>query len=173
LKKSLKIASIVAVLILAVGIVTIVYANSQLAAGKHNGKKIFSPTNPPPPKPLQPRPDAGLEWFKKFVTQADATQISGTVESEFKGMLILGTDEGQVRILLPEVWSLNSEVMKRGKLFNSTFCDIGQTVNVKVLKSVLLEKDSFNINIIIAYEIINASETHAYAAFPFNIEPKS
>jgi hypothetical protein len=78
-----------------------------------------------------------------------------------------------VRVLLPRSWTLNNEVIGRGKLFNDTFSGTGQTVTVKVLEGVLLEKDTFRINVMLGYEIINAAGTHAYAVLPFNVEPHS
>jgi hypothetical protein len=178
LKKSLKIASVVSVLLLALGVVAFVYANSQIGAGKNNEQSIgisedFWSTDQLPKhlKPLQPKQNSGLEWLRKFIAQSNATRVDGTVVSEFNGMLILSTEEGQERVLLPKFWSLDNEVIGRGKLFSSTFSGIGQVVTVKVLKSVLFEKDSFSINVMIGYEIINTTDTHTYAVLPFNIGP--
>jgi hypothetical protein len=176
LKKSLKIAAIAAVLFLALGVVVLVYASSQNAKSMDN-ERIGSSTDFALPdemqKHMQQWINTGLGWLKRFVANATATQISGTVVSEFKGMQILNTDKGQVRVLLPRSWTLNNEVIGRGKLFNDTFSGTGQTVTVKVLESVLLEKDTFSINVVLGYEIINAAGTHAYAVLPFNIEPHS
>ena len=176
LKKSLKIAAIAAVLFLALGVVAFVYANSQNSKGM-GSEGISSSTyfwsNNQMPRNMQQRINGGLSWLKRFVANATATQISGTVASESNGMLILNTDKGQVRVLLPQSWTLNNEVIGRGELFNDTFSATGQTVTVKVLESVLLQKDTFSINVMLGYEIVNATNTHAYAVLPFNIELSS
>lgn len=182
MKKSLKIASVAAVLLLAMGLVAVafVYANPQPASTANNEEKVdasydFSSVNETlkHSKPMKPVVNPGLDWFKKFLAHANATEVNGTVVSEFKGMLILGSIEGQVRILLPEYWSLDTEVIGRAKLFNSTFSAPGQNVTVRVLESVLLERPSFSINVMVGYEVINATGTHAYAVLPFNIETGS
>jgi hypothetical protein len=75
--------------------------------------------------------------------------------------------------LVPKAWSINSEVEGRAFLFNGTFVSPGQTVTVKVLESDLVSNANLSINVMLAYEAINTTGTHAYAVLPFNIQPSS
>jgi hypothetical protein len=184
LNKSLKIASAAAIIFLVSGIFALVYANSHRTTNLDDEKIAASNDFPKLDQMLrrmmqqhmqQFRPNQVPGWFSKFLENAKATQVSGTVVSDFQGMLILNTGNGQERVLLAKGWTLDNEITGRAKLFNSTFSfsGPGQTVTVKVLKSVVVEKDSFDISVMLGYEVINATGTHAYAVLPFNIEPHS
>jgi hypothetical protein len=73
--------------------------------------------------------------------------------------------------LLPKDWTVDNEVVGRAALFNGTFTSQGQDVTVKVLESNVFSNANFSINVMMGYEAINASSTHAYAVLPFNIQP--
>jgi predicted transglutaminase-like protease len=75
--------------------------------------------------------------------------------------------------MLPEDWTVGNDVVGRTSLFNSNFANLGQNVTVKVLENELFSNASFNINTMLGYEVINATDTHAYAVLPFNIQPSS
>jgi RNase P/RNase MRP subunit p29 len=115
----------------------------------------------------------GLQWTEGLLQNATLSTVQGTVVSEVKGMLVLDTGSGEVRVLLPKDWTLDNEVVGRASLFNGTFASPGQTVTVKVLESDVFSNANFSINIMIGYEAINATATHAYAVLPFNIQPNS
>jgi hypothetical protein len=63
--------------------------------------------------------------------------------------------------------------MGRAALFNGTFAGSGQNVTVKVLESKVFSNANFSLNVMMGYEAINATGTHAYAVLPFNIQPHS
>jgi len=87
-------------------------------------------------------------------------------------MLVLSTESGQVRVLLPKMWSYNNQLLNRTELINSNFVGAGQTVTFKVLKGEW-DKNGFSLNIMIAYEAVNSANAQAVAVLPFNIEANS
>jgi hypothetical protein len=88
-------------------------------------------------------------------------------------MLVLDTSSGQVRVLLPNEWTVGNEVVSSATLFNSTFAGQGSSVTITVLEAILFSNASFSINEMMGYEAINATGTTAYAVLPFNIQPAS
>jgi hypothetical protein len=183
-RKSLKIAAITAIVLLALSAVVFVYANT------HNGNSasddqqqtslqnlqpyMSNITNIPPGqlKELQTlcnRP----QFFKRLLQNATLSTVQGTVATELKGMLMLDTSSGRTTVLLPKEWSVGNEITGRADLFNSTFASSGSDVTIKVLKSDVFNNGNFTLNIMIGYEAINATGTHAYAVLPFNIVPNS
>jgi hypothetical protein len=183
-RKSLKIAAVTAIVLLALSAIVFVYANT------HNGNNasddqqqtnlqnlqpfISNITNMSPGqlKELQTlcnRP----QFFKRLLQNATLSTIQGTVALEFKGMLLLDTSSGRTTVLLPKEWSVGSELIGRDDLFNSSFASSGSDVTVKVLKSDVFTNANFTLNIMVGYEAINATGTHAYAVLPFNIVPNS
>jgi len=174
-----KLAAAVTALFLAFGAVVLVYANSQYASTSSNGQnpQIRTDNNATPVQlqNLQSVIDKDRAWFKKFLENATITVVNGTVVSLFKGMLILDIGSGEVRILMPKYWSVGTEVIGRWRLFNSTysFSAPGQNVTVNALESEVFENPSFSINVMVGYEITNATGTSAYAVLPFNIVPSS
>jgi hypothetical protein len=192
MRKSLKMAAVAAVLFIAVGAVAYVYACSQNGASANaNGQEwgiqgvqgffeshnITLPSNVTMPWGQMMRVpemrENGLQWNYWLLQNATLSTVQGTVVTEFRGMLILDTSSGQVRVLLPKDWTLGNEVVGRGALFNSTFASSGQSVTVDVLESNVFSNASFSINEMLGYEVINATGTKAYAVLPFNIQPAS
>lgn len=192
LRKSLKIVTVAAILFLALGAVAFVYACSQNGTiadaneqqmGIQNMQTFFESHNYTLPDNVtmpwghmrrMPQMRAnGFQWTEGLLQNATLSTVQGTVVSEVKGMLILDTGSGEVRVLLPKDWTVDNEVVGRGSLFNGTFASPGQTVTMKVLESDVFSNTNFSINIMIGYEAINATATHAYAVLPFNIQPNS
>jgi hypothetical protein len=198
MRKSLKIASVAAVLCVAMGAVAYVYACSQNGAtasaneqqmGFQNMQAFFGsnsvilpddvtlPDNVTMPwghMRCMPRMHAGsFQWTEGLLQNATLSTVSGTVVSEVKDMLVLDTSAGQVRVLLPKDWIVDNEVVSRASLFNGTFASPGQSVMVYVLESDVFSNASFSINVMMGYEAINATAAHAYAVLPFNIQPHS
>jgi hypothetical protein len=166
MRKNLKIVAVATVLLLTVGAFAIVYACSPNSSASATNEL----TETQRLNQLQNmRPGLRLEAFRRFVAHANATEISGTVVTELKGMLILSTDDGQVTVLVPKMWTLDGQIVNRLELFNTTF--YGQDITLKVLKGEW-QQSNFSINIMIAYEATGA-EAHTYAVLPFNIVPNS
>jgi hypothetical protein len=113
----------------------------------------------------------GLQWSEGLLQNATLSTVNGTVVSTVQGMLVLDTGSGEVRVLLPKDWTVDNEVVGRAALFNSTFASPSQSVTVKVLESNVFSNTNFSINVMMGYEAINATSTHAYAVLPFNIQP--
>jgi hypothetical protein len=192
MKKILKIAAVVAVLFIALGTVAFVYACSQNGAivnadeqltSIQNMQTFFQSHNITLPDNVtipwgqmtrMPQMRAnGLHLIEKLLQNATLSTVQGTVVSEFRGMLILDTGSSQVRVLLPKAWTLGSEVVGRAAIFNGTFANSGQSVTVRVLESNAFSNANFSINVMVGYEAINATNTHAYAVLSFNIQPAS
>jgi hypothetical protein len=167
MKQSLKIATIAALIIIAVGTFAFFLASAQVNSASANNDLA---TNPQISQFLQNHPQAAA--LGKFLSHATLADVTGTVVSESKGKLVLSTDSGQVRLLLPKTWSYNDQQLTRTELVNGDFAQTGQTVTFKVLEG-QWPLTGFNINILIAYEAVNSANTHAYAILPFNIEATS
>jgi hypothetical protein len=192
LRKSLKIATLVTVALLALGAAAYVYACSQNGAtananeqwmGMQNMRAFFWPKNITLPNNVtmpwgrmvrmpQMRVN-GLPVTERLLQNGTLSSVNGTVVSEVRGMLVLDASTGQIRVLLPKDWTVGNEVVDRAKLFNSTFASAGQGVTVKVLETDVFSNANFSVNVMMGYEVINATGTHAYAVLPFNIQPKS
>lgn len=169
MNKSLKIAAVTAVLLLALGCFSFVYASSQTNSNTANNGLV---TNQQIRQFISQHPGVGLRAFARFLNNANLSEVTGTVVSEFQGVLVLSTDQGQVRVLLPKMWSYNNQLLNRTELINNIFAGTGQTITVKVLKGEWV-KNGFSLNVMIGYEAVNAADAHAYAVLPFNIEAGS
>jgi hypothetical protein len=108
-----------------------------------------------------------------FLQNATLSNVTGTVVTVVNGMLVLDTSSGQVRILLPNEWTVGNETVNRVTLFNGTFASQGSSVTITVLESNVFSNANFSINEMLGYEAINATGTQAYAVLPFNIQPAS
>jgi hypothetical protein len=191
-KKSLKIAAVTAVAFLALGAVAFAYAYSQNGVtantdeqqtGIQNMQTFFESNNVTLPNNVmmpcghmrrmpQTRGDGPL-WIGGLSENATLSNVTGTVVSEVKGMLVLNTGSGQVCVLLPKEWTVGNEVVDRAELFNGTFASSGQSVTITVLESNIFSNANFSINEMLGYEALNATGTQAYAVLPFNIQPNS
>jgi len=169
MNKSLKIAAVVVVLLLALGCFSFVYASSQTSSDTANNEVV---ADQQVGQFIRQHPRVGLRAFANFLNHANLSEVTGTVVSEFQGMLVLSTDLGQVRVLLPKMWSYNNQLLNRTELISNTFAGTGQIITVKVLKGEWV-KDDFSLNMMIGYEAVNAADAHAYAVLPFNVEASS
>jgi hypothetical protein len=79
--------------------------------------------------------------------------------SEFKGMLILNTGSDEVKILMPQYWSVTNEVVGRSKLLNSTysFPTPGENTTATFLQSRIFSNTDFSIQVMVCYEITNVA----------------
>jgi hypothetical protein len=192
MRKNLKIVTAAAVLFIAVGAIVLVYANAQNALNANgdqqttmqNMQTFFESNNQTfcgwdnrtmrgHMRGMPQMQANGLQSITSFFENGTLSTVQGSVVSEFRGMLILDTGSGELRVLLPQAWSVDNEVVGRVKLFNGTFASPGQTVTIKVLENNVFSNANFSINMMLAYEAINATSTHAYAVLPFNIQPAS
>jgi type II secretory pathway pseudopilin PulG len=185
MSKMAKTAAVVALLLIALSAVVIAYAGSRNNSKANDDQqaniqdmqglmqRYFNSNGTIPPgqlKRMMQNECNGRPLINRFLQNATAATVQGTVVTEFKGMLILDTNTSQVRILLPKNWAVNSEVVNRTTLFNSTFATTGSNITIKVLESNMFDNTSFTINVMMGYEAINATNTHAAAVLPFNIQ---
>jgi hypothetical protein len=191
MRKSLKIAAVATVLLLVLGVAVFVYASSQNSLSANADTQTVPymrsmwtsgsdnsvlPDNVTPPCFMGRMPGMrrnGFGGFGGFLQNATLSTVEGTVVSEVRGILILNTASGEVRVMLPKEWTVGNEVIGRASLFNGTFASSGQSVTVKVLESNVFSNASFSLNEMLGYEAVNATSTHAYAVLPFNIQPSS
>jgi len=116
----------------------------------------------------KPRPRIRRGWW--FLNHSEPTEVDGAAVALFKNMLIVDTGEGQIRIHLPQAWTVNGEVTMREELFESGYLSEGETIIVKALRADVIDKQGLCVYLLLGYEIINESSVHAYAILPFNIE---
>jgi hypothetical protein len=192
MRKSLKIASAVVVTFLALSALALVYAGMQnnlaLADDQQTSNQYIQmlldstnttlPINGTSPDHMERGHGRqimgdGLQFVQLLSENATLSTVQGTVVSQTRDLLILNTDSGQVRVMIPNEWTVGNEVVNSASLFSGTFVSSGDTLTVNVLKSDLVSNASFSVNIMLGYEAVNATGTHAYAVLPFNIEPAS
>lgn len=116
----------------------------------------------------RPRVKARRGWW--FLNHSEPTEVDGAAVALFKNMLIVDTDEGQIRIHLPQAWTVDGEVTMREELFESGYLSEGENIAVKALRADVIDKQGLCVYLLLGYEIINESTVHAYAILPFNIE---
>ena len=189
MRKSLKIASAAVVLFLALSAVAFVYAGMQNSlnladeqqTGNQNMQTFFDsnnitlPSNATWPGHMErghgrQMMGDGLQLVQMLSENATLSTVQGTVVSQSGRVLILDTGSSQVRVMIPNEWTVGSEVINSAALFNGTFVSSGQTLTVNVLKSDLFSNANFSVNVMLGYEAVNATGTHAYAVLPFNIQ---
>jgi archaellum component FlaF (FlaF/FlaG flagellin family) len=192
MRKSLKIASAALILFLALSAVAFVYAGMQNSlaladeqqTGNQNMQTFFDSNNITLPSTAtwpghmgrghgRQMMGDGLPLVQMLSENATLSTVQGTVVAQSRGILILDTGSGQVRVTIPNEWTVGSEVINSTALFNGTFVSSGQTLAVNVLKSDLFSNANFSVNVMLGYEAVNAAGTHAYAVLPFNIQPTS
>jgi hypothetical protein len=184
MRKSLKIATVAVVLFLGIAAAVLVFANSQNALATDddqqtalpNTQTFFEQNNVTGPCRMRNREEMRADGFGSvpaFFENATLSTVEGSVVSVLRGMLILDTGSGQVRVMVPKAWTIGNQVVNTVGLFNGTFVSPGQTLTVKVLKADVFSNTSFSVNVMLGYEAVNGTGTHAYAALPFNIEPAS
>ena len=168
MNKGLKIAAVIAVLLLVLGCFSFLYASAQTDASTANNASTDQQVG----QAISQLSGVRLKAFVNFLNHANQTEVTGIVVSEFQGILTLSNNQGQVRVLMPKTWSYNNQLLNRTELIDNTFAGTGQTITVKVLKGEWV-KDNFSLDIMIGYEAVNAAAAHAYAVLPFNIEASS
>ena len=192
MRKSLKIASAAVVSFLALNALALVYAGMQnslaLADDQQTSNQyvqtlldstnVTLPINATWPDHMEgghgrQMMGDGLQFVQLLSENATLSTVQGTVISQSRDLLILDTGSGQVRVMIPNEWTVGSEVVNSASLFNSTFVISGQTLTVNVLKSDLFSNANFRVNVMLGYEAVNTTGTHAYAVLPFNIQPAS
>jgi len=110
------------------------------------------------------------DLLRRFIANSTPVEIQGTVVALVKHLLVLNVTEGQVRIHLPPTWIVGEKVLETEDLFETDYLTIGQNITVKTLKGNLVTKETYGIYVLFGYEIINASDVHAYAVLRFNVE---
>lgn len=189
MRKSLKIASGAVVLFLALSAIALVYAGIQSGSTLANAqtanqdmRTFFDSNNVTLPSNVtcsghmgrcqgQQMMGDGQQLVQMLSENATLSTVQGTLVSQTGRVLILDTGSSQVRVMIPKEWTVGNEAINSATLFNGTFVSSGQTLTVDVLKSDLFSNANFSVNVMLGYEAVNATGTHAYAVLPFNIQP--
>ena len=116
----------------------------------------------------KPRPKIRRAWW--FLNHSEPTKVDGTAGAPLKNMLIVDTSEGQIRIHLPQTWTIDGQVTMREELFESDYLSEDENITVKALRADVIDKQGLCVYLLLGYEIINESGATACAVLPFNIE---
>ncbi len=107
---------------------------------------------------------------KWFLHHSEPVEVEGSAVALFKHMLIIDTAEGQIRVNLPQAWTVDGELTLREDLFESGYLSIGEDITVETLRADAVDKEGLSIYLLLGYEIMDESGVPAYAVLPFNIE---
>ncbi len=105
-----------------------------------------------------------------FLNHSEPTEVDGTVVALTEKKLILNTDEDQIRVNLPDKWTVDGEVLTREELFGSGYLSEGESIIVKALGADVIDKEGLRIYLLVGYEIIDDAGVHAIANLAVNIE---
>jgi len=105
-----------------------------------------------------------------FLNHSEPVEVDGTVVALTEKKLILNTDENQIRVHLPDEWTVDNEVLTREELFASGYLSECENITVKALGADLIDKEGLRIYLLVGYEIIDQSGVHATANLHVNIE---
>jgi hypothetical protein len=186
LNRKVKLIVVSVLIAVIVGLTFFAYAQRQFASvtAQTSSDDDHKCSRPPDNRPPDNRPanktivintepeDKTFESIARFLRNATAVTVSGTVVMLINRTLLLRTDSTELRIVLPNVWSFNYSIVSRYALFNETFTGVGQNVTVHALKSILFDAETFDVNVMFGYEIMNTNSKWAFAVLPFNIEIK-
>ncbi len=73
-----------------------------------------------------------LRWW--FLNHSEPVEIEGAGVTLLRGMLVVNTAEGQIRIHLPQEWIVDEELMMREELFGNGYLSVGENITVKALR---------------------------------------
>jgi len=112
--------------------------------------------------------DEKMIWW--LLNNSKPAEVRGAIATLHQGMLIVNTADGQARIFLPEVWTVDTDIVMRETLFGIDTFSTGEDVIVSALRIDIVDNEGLCIYFLIGYEIANESGVRAYAILPFNIE---
>jgi hypothetical protein len=158
--------------VLAVTLATIAVASVLLYAPLTNAHQFGEEQSPETRfvKCYKCKPRLRAHLIRWFLRRSEPVEVEGTVVALFKRLLIVNTDEGQIRIHLSQAWIIDEELTMREELFESGYLSKGENIVVKALRADVIAKEGLRIYLLLGYEIIDESGVHAYAVLPFNIE---
>lgn len=108
-------------------------------------------------------------WLWWLLHNSNPVEIEGTAVGLWKGMLVVNTNEGHMRVHLPKIWTIGEEFVNRGELFEE-YLSVGEEITVKALRANVTDKEGFSIYVLLGYEIIDEYGVGACAVLPFNVE---
>lgn len=113
---------------------------------------------------IRPR-ERFLVWF---MNNAEPTEIEGKVIVLSEKKLILNTDEEQIRVNMPNKWTIDEQVLTLEELYENHL--VGYSVTINVLEADMINKEGLRIYILVGYELITDSGSQAKACLKINIE---
>ena len=113
------------------------------------------------------------EVIKQFLKEAESLTIEGVVATHYGRILMVDAEGERLNILIPELWSVDSEVINITEMFDGGYVNLGDSVTIDALQRSFTNEKGVSITVIVAYEIEidnGGSGNHLYAVLPFNIE---
>ena len=107
-------------------------------------------------------------WW--LLNNSEPVKVEGKALTFYNDMLVVDTGDDQVRVALPEEWTVEKDVLMREELFDAGFLTSGENITIEALRTNLIEKEGMSIYFLIGYKIVNSTDIPAYAALPLNIE---
>jgi hypothetical protein len=112
----------------------------------------------------------GWQFIWWLLNNSEPAKMEGKALTFYNEMLIVDTGDDQVRVALPDEWTVENDVLLREELFEAGFLTSGENITIEALRTNLIEKEEMSIYFLIGYKIINSTGIPAYAALPVNIE---
>ena len=113
---------------------------------------------------IRPRAKFAL-WFLK---NAEPIEVEGKVIALSEKTLILNVKENQIRINMPNKWTVDNQIITLKELYENHLED--QIVTIKVLEADMINKEGLRIYIQVGYKLTTESGIQANACLKINIE---
>lgn len=106
-------------------------------------------------------------WLR-LLRNGEPVTVEGTIVNFTRHMLILDTGEGQIRVIVPSLWSTEEETITIHEAFDEGILSPGDSVTVNALRWDIREEE-LTVYALFGYEI-SYDEGTLYAVLPINIE---
>lgn len=114
--------------------------------------------------PIRPRVRFVL-WFLK---NAEPIEVEGKVVALSERKLVLNIEENQIRVNMPNQWTVNDQIISLNELYENHLKD--QSVTIKVLEADMVNNEGLRIYIQVGYKLTTESGIQANACLKINIE---
>ncbi|MEJ2270928.1 MAG: hypothetical protein P8X91_00255 [Candidatus Bathyarchaeota archaeon] len=104
-------------------------------------------------------------WFLK---NAEPVEVEGKVVVLSERKLVLNIEENQIRVNMPNQWTVNNQVISLNELYENYLID--QSVTIKVLEAEMVNKEGLRIYIHLGYKLTTESGIQANACLKINVD---
>lgn len=170
MKSKVKVLTVTLVMVAVAGVLLYAPLSNafQSGEGQESDVEALNNVNFAARRRCRPWVKARLGWW--FLNHSEPVELEGTAVALFKDMLIVNIAEGQIRIHLPQTWTVNGELTMREELFESGYLSVGESITVWALRADVIDREGLCVYLLLGYEIIDESGASAYAVLPFNID---